>query len=233
MALKNNTWKLNQWYDQSVAGNISYSGSPELWAWGNNEYGDLGQNNRTNYSSPTQIPGTTWTNIAGGGGGSCAFAINSSGELYAWGRNTQGQLGQNQGPGQLEHSSSPVQIPGTTWSRLTAGNQGVHAVKTDGTLWSWAMASDGSTGLNANTRYSSPTQVPGTTWSQVSTGTNTSYAIKTDGTAWSWGTGDNGKLGHNNQTKYSSPVQLGSDTTWSKTFGAQNQGFFLKDIPLV
>ena len=25
MALKNNTWKLNQWYDQSVAGNAAYS----------------------------------------------------------------------------------------------------------------------------------------------------------------------------------------------------------------
>ena len=31
MALKNNTWKLNQWYDQNVAGNISYSGQQELW----------------------------------------------------------------------------------------------------------------------------------------------------------------------------------------------------------
>ena len=27
MALKNNTWKLNQWYDQSVAGNVSYTGT--------------------------------------------------------------------------------------------------------------------------------------------------------------------------------------------------------------
>ena len=29
MALKNNTWKLNQWYDQNVAGNASYSGDPK------------------------------------------------------------------------------------------------------------------------------------------------------------------------------------------------------------
>ena len=32
-----------------------------LWAWGDNEYGSLGQNNRTSYSSPVQIPGTNWT----------------------------------------------------------------------------------------------------------------------------------------------------------------------------
>ena len=33
MALKQNTWTLNQWYDQDVAGNVSYSGAPELWTW--------------------------------------------------------------------------------------------------------------------------------------------------------------------------------------------------------
>ena len=32
-----------------------------LWAWGQNNYGTLGQNNLTEYSSPVQIPGTTWT----------------------------------------------------------------------------------------------------------------------------------------------------------------------------
>jgi len=65
MALKNNTWKLNQWYDQSVAGNAAYSAfsSGEFWTWGNNENGELGQNNRTYYSSPVQIPGTSWNDI--------------------------------------------------------------------------------------------------------------------------------------------------------------------------
>ena len=37
-----------------------------LWVWGNNSNGELGQNNRTKYSSPTQIPGTTWSKLAGG-----------------------------------------------------------------------------------------------------------------------------------------------------------------------
>jgi alpha-tubulin suppressor-like RCC1 family protein len=63
MALKNNTWKLNQWYDQSVAGNVSYSGNAELFSWGINENGQLGQNRvatAPKYSSPVQIPGTTW-----------------------------------------------------------------------------------------------------------------------------------------------------------------------------
>ena len=32
-----------------------------LWTWGYNEDGALGHNNRTEYSSPRQIPGTNWT----------------------------------------------------------------------------------------------------------------------------------------------------------------------------
>ena len=31
-----------------------------LWAWGYNNFGNLGQNNLTNRSSPIQIPGTQW-----------------------------------------------------------------------------------------------------------------------------------------------------------------------------
>ena len=31
------------------------------WAWGGNYKGGLGQNNETQYSSPVQVPGTTWS----------------------------------------------------------------------------------------------------------------------------------------------------------------------------
>ena len=65
MALKNNTWKLNQWYDQSVAGNAEYSTNVlSLYAWGMNSSGSLGQNNLTEYSSPVQVgSNTTWAKI--------------------------------------------------------------------------------------------------------------------------------------------------------------------------
>jgi alpha-tubulin suppressor-like RCC1 family protein len=38
----------------------------------------------------------------------------------------------------IQHNySSPVQIPGTTWSSISTGNDHSLATKTDGTLWSW------------------------------------------------------------------------------------------------
>jgi alpha-tubulin suppressor-like RCC1 family protein len=43
-------------------------------------------------------------------------------------------------------SSSPVQIPGTTWSAISSGNYFSLATKTDGTLWSWGSNSRGKLG---------------------------------------------------------------------------------------
>ena len=35
-----------------------------LWAWGQNDYGQIAQNDTNNgYSSPVQIPGTSWTSV--------------------------------------------------------------------------------------------------------------------------------------------------------------------------
>ena len=107
MALKNNTWKLNQWYDQDVAGNVSYSGVLEGWLWGYNQNGYLGQNDKTTRSSPVQIPGS-WDRIQG------TIGIKNDGTAWAWGINTRGTLGQNN----RTAYSSPIQIgSGTDWYR--------------------------------------------------------------------------------------------------------------------
>jgi len=37
-----------------------------LFSWGQNNTGQLGRNDTIQYSSPVQIPGTTWSSISGG-----------------------------------------------------------------------------------------------------------------------------------------------------------------------
>ena len=221
MALKNNTWKLNQWYDQNVAGNVDYSGAPQLWAWGSNTYGYLAQNNRTNYSSPVQIPGTTWANLIGRGDPSGILATKTDGTLWVWGNNIGGNLGLND----KTNPSSPTQIPGTTWSTTRHQLGGLfyanYAMKTDGTLWSMGYNNKGCLGLNApeTSHRSSPTQIPGTTWSTISGGGQHygAAATRTDGTGWIWGTNGYGTLGLNESipSMKSSPTQL-PGTTWSR-----------------
>ena len=95
--------------------------------------------------------------------------------LFAWGHNGGGRLGQNN----TTYHSSPVQIPGTTWSSISGGNFHSLATKTDGTLWSWGYNAQGQLGQNNITNRSSPFQIPGTSWSSIDAGNNHSLATQT------------------------------------------------------
>ena len=218
---------------QSPAQSYGIKTDGTLWTWGLNEKGCLGLNqNDVHRSSPTQVPGTTWSSISIGDSDSSghALATKTDGTLWSWGYNDGGALGQ----GNRTQYSSPVQIPGTTWSTayyavsVTAAN-GSYAVRTDGTLWSWG-STNGNIGQNDNTNYSSPRQIPGTTWRSVhgqqsAPGIRQAFATKTDGTMWSWGSGTNGGLGQGNNTSYNSPKQIGNDTNWSsKTYSISSKG---------
>jgi len=193
------------------------------WTWGRNNYGTLGLNNRTYYSSPVQIPGTTWKQFAGSGYN--VGAVKTDGTMWTWGFGSNGRLGHNQ---EGVTVSSPTQVPGTTWKQITNAYKHMAAVKTDGTLWSWGYNDNGQLGQNDLVRYSSPTQIPGTTWAYVGTNIEKgTIASKTDGTLWSWGSGTYGQTAHNDKTQRSSPVQV-PGTTWGTTlsqFGVGQRWF--------
>ena len=222
MALKNNTWTLNAWYDQDVAGNATYTTNTyQLWGWGRDSAGQLGQNSVVNYgrSSPVQV-GTesTWKAIGLGANDQyMTMATKTDGSLWTWGYNINGALGHNTGHA-TGHLSSPTQIPGTWSDALFSGTGVSMATKTDGTLWLWGDGyGDGLTAQNNRTRYSSPVQVygGGSTWG-TTIGTLAGYSsIKTDGTLWCWGNNGYGKLGQNTAgDSRSSPVQI-PGTNWS------------------
>jgi len=187
-----------------------------LWAWGENDKGQLGQNSVVALSSPIQIPGTTWKNVSANG--YAFYATKTNGTLWSWGSGTYGSLGHNQGvPARY---SSPTQIGSdTTWDLVYANDEHTAmAIKTDGTAWTWGSNERGHLGLNTNgDDRSSPAQLPGTTWSKGQYGTSrvARGATKTDGTLWMWGQNTSGQLGVNDEVRYSSPIQVGTDTTWS------------------
>ena len=188
---------------------FSYNPSTEFYSWGSGGGGRLGQNDTIRYSSPVQIPGTSWSSISGGTNHS--LATKTDGTLWGWGYNNIGQLGLNN----TTSFSSPVQIPGTTWSSISGGGSFSLATKTDGTLWGLGDSVNGVLGVNSTIRFSSPVQIPGTTWNKISAGSYHSLATKTDGTLWAWGQNDAyGSLGQNSITSFSSPVQI-PGTTWN------------------
>ena len=185
-----------------------------MWASGSNNQGQLGQNNRTTCSSPVQVPGTTWGSQVTTNSTS-SYAIKTDGTLWSWGYNSPsyGNLGHNN----KTNYSSPVQVPGTTWSKISLMGSAVITTKTDGSMWNWGANSFGMLGIGNDTAYSSPKQVPGSTWgTYIDGGDQIAAAIKTNGTLWMWGNnGDAGQLGQNNRTNRNSPVQI-PGTTWAQ-----------------
>ena len=92
-----------------------------LWFWGRNEYGQFGNNEAGNrYSSPVQVPGTTWRTIHLGH--KSAFATKTDGTLWSWGygkRSNRALLGLNS----TTYYSSPVQIGSETdWHSNLGGS---------------------------------------------------------------------------------------------------------------
>ena len=190
--------------------NLAIKTDGTLWSWGYNTTGQLGLGNKTRYSSPVQVPGTTWRSVRAAGGSTSA--TKTDGSLWTWGDNgTQGCLGHNN----LTDYSSPKQVPGIWKMGSGVHSQGGFGVKTDGTGWAWGQNSAGNLGVNDRTLRSSPVQIPGS-WEQLSISLYYSQGIKTGGTLWSWAYSYKGSLGLNQSgpVKYSSPVQVGSDTTW-------------------
>ena len=209
--------------------------SGELWMWGRNHQGQLGQGNTTDYSSPVQVGALTDWLLAAGSKYHGSLAIKLDGTAWSWGNGAGGQLGQ----GSTTAYSSPVQIGALTdWSKSMSG--GVYgpngAIKTDGTLWVWGTGGTGQLGQGNTTSYSSPVQVGGlTTWASIGPGSETdaansmwSMAIKTDGTLWAWGKNANGQLGNGNTTNYSSPIQIGALTTWIQVLGGRKSSYARK-----
>ncbi len=184
-----------------------------LWAWGLNDYGQLGDGTTVNRNSPVQIgTETNWVSVSGGGRHTIAIKID--GTLWAWGRNTYGQLGD----GTTTDRHIPIQenTHGTNWISMTTGFDHIVAIKTNGTLWSWGRNTYGQLGDGTTTDRHIPIQesTAATDWDSVASGGWHTVAIKTDGTLWAWGRNTYGQLGNGTTNNKSSPTKLGTDTDW-------------------
>ena len=224
--LRQNTWETDTWYDQAVAGNVSYQWGGSLWAWGNNANGVLGQNTSggpTKVSSPVQIPTDRWKSFSPSSNSNRVVAIKANGTMWCWGRNEGGALGLNEVD---INYSSPIQIgTDSDWSLLShmGGEATYGAIKTDGTLWMWGASGQGKLGTGDEVNRSSPHQIPGE-YDVIACGRTNSCAIKSDGTLWSWGNAVYGGLGLNDTVKRSSPTQVGTNTNWKHcASGTYNQ----------
>ena len=149
-----------------------------LWTWGDNGDGQLGDETSDNKSSPVQTiaGGTDWKQISCGD--NHMIAIKNDGTCWTWGKNNNGQLGDET----TNNRSSPIQTVayGTDWKQVDAGQDHSAAIKNDGTCWVWGDNGNGRLGVDDTDDRSSPVQtiMADTKWLYVSAGYETTFGIR-------------------------------------------------------
>lgn len=191
------------------------------WGWGLN--GRLGSGSTSDVYTPTKRTPTytyTWVDASS----TTTYAIRSDGTMWATGRNSYCELGDNN----VGVQSTVFKQVGTDtdWKYVRAGSNYAIAIKTDGSLWGWGRNWGNNFGFSAIT--ASPVTVPtqlgtGTNW-----GSNPPSIITTDGADIIYGSGtflindsdelyvcgegSNGQMGDGTATDIATLTQLSG--TW-------------------
>jgi alpha-tubulin suppressor-like RCC1 family protein/fibronectin type 3 domain-containing protein len=176
-----------------------------VWAWGNNNYGQLGDGTNTSTATPKKLE--TISNVKTIAVGYYHnLALKTDGTVWAWGQNNGYQLGD----GTTTNRNIPVLVPGVgNVKAIAAGESHSLALKEDGTVWAWGTNYSGQLGDGTSISRSTPGVVPGLTGvTAIAASKDYSFALKSDGTLWGWGYNSYGQLGVGTIENKYTPTQV-------------------------
>lgn len=184
----------------------------EVYAWGRNNRGQVGNGNRKNTIQPFKLPLQNIICIAAGG--KFSLALDSLGTLWGWGDNEYRQLSAERStdyilPVKVEYGQ--INIAG-----IDACGASVVLLDKEGTLWTWGRNDMHQLGYDTNGKTTvSPASVPlPCQVIDVASYSSQTYAILKDGSLWSWGNNSYGQLGQGFRSAASQGVLPGK--AWDK-----------------
>jgi alpha-tubulin suppressor-like RCC1 family protein len=178
-----------------------------LWGWGANYDGQLGYLDSTENTrnAPVQLPNfANYSAISVGT--SFNLALKPDGTVWAWGRNSYGQLAD----GSASSRSTPAPVDGMAGVKAVAtGRDHSLALKVDGSVWAWGNNLMGQLGDGTATNRSAPVQVSGlANVIAIAAGEGYSIALKQDHSVWAWGYNYDGELGDGTTIYRNRPVEV-------------------------
>ena len=188
-----------------------------VWCWGQNNNGQLGDGTYNNSAIPVQVKdGHIFTSITRGQSHTCA--LESSGKAWCWGDGSQGQLGN--GNTSSKNYPVPVSNPPAAFSSIVGGYYHTCGLDASGNAYCWGYNNAGQLGDGTTTKRTTPViVVSGPTFTSLAGGYYHTCGIDKSGNAWCWGRNDYGQLGDGTTTQRTTPVIVSGHTFTSIAAG--------------
>lgn len=139
---------------------ICLTSDGELYAWGQNNCGQIGSGTTTNQSTPRKVFATFGGKkvISISCGQTSSMVALENGEVYAWGYNGNGQLGLGNNINQL-NACKITNLQGIVITKVVCGYAHTMALSDEGHLYAWGANSYGQLGTGNKSNCCTPTRV--------------------------------------------------------------------------
>jgi alpha-tubulin suppressor-like RCC1 family protein len=149
---------------------LALTSTGQLYAFGSNFYGQLGisTNSGSGTANPTptlvSLPGATGPVTQVAAGSEHSLAVTSTGQLYAFGENEQGQLGSATNNNTHDANPTPtlITLPGASGAVVQVAAGGAHslALTSAGQLYAFGENRGGQLGVTTHSGTGEPTPIP-------------------------------------------------------------------------
>jgi alpha-tubulin suppressor-like RCC1 family protein len=182
----------------------------DLFAWGSNEFGQLGLDDSDKRMTPTKVDILSKITMMAAGSNH-SFALRSNGQLFAFGRNDYGQLGL----GDVEHRYAPEEVKSLRGKKITsikaAGEYSLVLLE-DSTLYVFGSNDEGQLGMGDKVQREVPTVFTGLKNKKITklaAGWYHVLALTDSSELFVWGRNDDKQLGLGDKTEVMrSPAQV-------------------------
>ena len=197
--------KIKSFYSNGKT-SVAISEEGDLYCWGYNEYGQVGNKTIDNQLTPVKVLENVKEFSMSKRVGYTFGAITSNGDLYCWGYNKYGQVGDGTTTNQL----TPVKVLENVKDFSISSNYTSGAITANGDLYCWGNNEYGQVGNGTTDRgYKQLTPVKILENVKDFSVGYTTAALTINGDLYCWGDNESGQVG--NETSYrvqTSPVKI-------------------------
>jgi alpha-tubulin suppressor-like RCC1 family protein len=178
--------------EEGLNNTVALDKDGHVWVWGGNFYGSVGNNSHVSPPAPVDVTPAGVTFISAHVGLNTTVALDSTGHIWAWGYNFNGELGIG--------STAAVIVPmdvtpaGVTFTKVDNDYSVTVALDSTGHIWAWGDNTHGQVGNGTTTDVLTPTDVTpmGVTFINISDNDFVTLALDSTGHIWAWGVATSG-----------------------------------------